>query len=430
MRWIVPLLLLAAPVLADSVVAYGERNWRSPGGAFVLKTTEKKGGGIDFVIKSAKGRKRGSGTLDHMPIDVAVFEDGTGFVFWGRYLREARGIAVARYDFDGTLRWKHEYKALFDEDQRKGFPSTLSFVFWARAIWIDPAKSIAVGLTQTRIVKVFNLRTGAIKPGGMDALLDSLNLPAPPRSAIEAAGAWFPERARDPLLAIAANQKMALDVRVAAAGAAQRKGDYLPLLEAALDDKIAAPHAVRVAAIVLPADKAIEFLEQAALRKGVGVAAVTELAKLRATKALIDVVAHGDTPPAARKAASALLRNMPKAEVRGGLLKEFGDADLDTAIVMLDAMIGVGGKNLPGMLQPHQQKLVQLLDRKGADVPWLAMCFTRYPTTEAVPALLRAARKYRGKRKESKQIFDALRACTGLKLGNSLTDWERALRGR
>ena len=429
MRWFLTLLLLAAPLWADSMVAYGERTWRSPGGAFVLKTKEVQGGGIDYVIESAKGRKRGAGHLKHMPVDAAVFEDGTGFVFWGSYLREARGIAIARYDYDGKLRWKHEYKALFDAEQIKGFPRTLSFVFWARAMWVDPSRSRAIGLTQTRIIKQFDLRTGEIKPGGMDVLLDALKLPVPPMVAIEAAGQWFPDNAQDALLAIAGNAKLALDVRVTAAGAAKRKGDYGPLLDDALEDKRAAPRAVKAAPIVLPKKDAIEFLERAALSKALGADAVVALAKLGATKALINVVAHGDTPAPVRKTAAALLRNMPKSEVRGGLLREFEDADLDTAVVMLDAMIGVGGKNLPGMLQPHQQKLIALLDRKGANVPWLAQCFTRYPTTEAVQPLLRAARKFRGKRKESKAIFDALRACTGFKLGDKLSDWERALRG-
>ena len=122
------------------------------------------------------------------------------------------------------------------------------------------------------------------------------------------------------------------------------------------------------------------------------------------------------------------MRNLPKADVIPGILKELDDADLDTAVVMLDTLIAVGGKSLPRLLQPHQQKLIKLLDRKGVNMLWLAGYFARVPTTEAVQPLLRAARRMRGKRKEQKAVFEALRKCTGLKLGDSLPEWERALR--
>ena len=115
----------------------------------------------------------------------------------------------------------------------------------------------------------------------------------------------------------------------------------------------------------------------------------------------------------------------PATEVLPPLLKEFRDADLDTAVIILDALIRAGDKELPRRLQPHQQKLIALLGRKGANVEWLADCFTRYPTTEAVRPLLQAAR---ANPKARKSIFRALRACTGLKVGDSLPAWEKALR--
>jgi len=119
---------------------------------------------------------------------------------------------------------------------------------------------------------------------------------------------------------------------------------------------------------------------------------------------------------------------LPKADVIKGVLKEFDDADGDTAVVMLDVLVAVGDKSLVRRLQPHQQKLIQLLGRKNANVVWLAGYFAAVPTTEAVPGLLRAARRLRGKRADQKAVFDALRKCTGLQVGNNLSEWERALK--
>jgi len=421
-------LLLAASASADQLVAYGTRSWASPTGSFVIETREVKGGRIDFVIKSKKGRVRGKGRIDHMPVDLILFEDGTGFVVWGRYTREGHGAAVARYDFDGTLRWKHDFKKLFDKEQIEGFPRTFSFVFWARSIWNDPTRGEIVATTSTKLVLIFNLRTGKLRPGGMDAVLDSLKLKPPPLPGIDAAAEWFPDRAREQLVAIARNPENSVRVRVAAAAGAGRKGDYARLWRDALDDEFALERAVMAAATVLLRADALDFLERAATRKGASVTAVPQLAALGATAQLVTVLAHGDTPADVRASTGAILRNLPKADVLRGILKEFDDADLDTAVVMLDTLIAVGGKLLTRRLQPHQQKLMALLDRKSANVVWLAGYFTRVPTTEAVQPLMRAARRLRGKRKEQKAVFEALRKCTGLRVGDSLSDWERALK--
>ncbi|MHC4954746.1 MAG: hypothetical protein ACYTGZ_12745 [Planctomycetota bacterium] len=430
MRVVLVLLLVALPAGADQLVAYGKRTWWSPGRSFRLDTAEVKGGGITFAIVAKDGRVRGKGKLDHMPVDAVVFEDGTGFVFWGRYTREGHGIAVARYDHDGTRRWAHRFKDLFDAEQKKGFPRSLSFVFWSRSMWNFPTRGYLVGTTTTRVVKLFNTRTGAITPAAMDAVLDSLKLKPPPAAAIDTAGEWYLDRARNDLLAIAGNKENSVLVRVAAAAAAQRKVDYAPLWRSALDDPEAALRAVRAAATVLTPEEAKDFLESAATRKDTAMEAVNQLAKLGATRELVRVVSHGDTPPDARRVAGAVLRNLPKEDVVPGLLKEFNDADADTALVLLDTLIAVEGKTLARKMQPHQQKLLKLIDRKGANVIWLAQSFARYPTTEAVQPLLRAARKQRGKRKESKAIFEALRKCTGMPIGDNLGDWEKALRNR
>lgn len=428
MRIVVFGLLLAAPVFGDSLVAYGKRSWASPTGAFVIETKEAAGGKLDFVIKSKGGRTRGKGRIDHMPIDLTLFDDGTGFIVWGRYLREGRGTAVARYEFDGTLRWKHDFKALFDKEQIDAFPRTLSFVDWARSIWNDSTRGEIVGTTRTRLVLKFNTRTGKIRPGGMDAVLDSLKLKPPPLAGIEAAGEWFPDRAREQLVAIARDAGNSVLVRVAAAQRAGRTGDYGGLWSDALEDKKALPRAVNAAPNVLSRQDAVEFLERAALDKRVGVAAVQQLATLGATKQLLTVLAHGDTPDAVRAAAGGALQKQPKADVVKGVLREFDDADGGTAVVMLDLLIAAGGKSLPQQMQSHQQKLIQLLDRKEANIVWLAGYFARIPTTEAVQPLMRAARRLRGKRKDQKAVFEALRKCTGFPVGDSLADWERAMK--
>jgi len=137
------------------------------------------------------------------------------------------------------------------------------------------------------------------------------------------------------------------------------------------------------------------------------------------------VTAHGEAPPAAKRAAAAQLGNRPLKDVLPPVLAEFKDADVDSAVFMLNALIATGDKRLARAMQPHQRKLIAILGRRGADVAWLAECFTKYPTTEAAKPLLAAARKHP---RERKAIFRALRACTGLKIGDDLSSWAQALR--
>jgi len=428
MRTVLLVLFLAAWARADTLAAYGTRVWASPGGSFVIETKEVRGGGIDYVIKSKGGRTRGKGRIDHMPIDLTLFEDGTGFVVWGRYMRDGRGTVVARYDFDGTVRWKHDFKKIFDAEQIKAFPRTLAFVFWARSIWNDPTRGEIIGTTSTQLVLKFNTRTGEIRPGGMDAVLDSLKIEPPPLAGIDAAAEWYPDRAREQLVKIARTPKYSVRVRVAAAAGAGRQGDYARLWRDALDDKFALERAVKAATTVLSRADALEFLERAGTRKGAGLAAIQQLAALGATAQLLTVLSHGDTPAAERAVVARVLKGLPKADVIKGILDEFDDADLDTAVVMLDTLIAVGGKSLPRRLQPHQQKLIKLLGRKGANVIWLAQYFSAVPTTEAVQPLHKAARRLRGKRIQQNAVFEALRKCTGLQIGDSLAEWDRALK--
>ncbi|MHC4938768.1 MAG: hypothetical protein ACYTHK_07355 [Planctomycetota bacterium] len=418
------LLLLAAVASADQLTPYGKRTFHSVDGEWRLVTKESTGK-FSFVLKNKAGVVRGKGEIDHLPVHAAVFHDGGGFVLWGRYLREGRGVGVARYDYDGTRRWSYEYKQLFDDAERAAFPRTLSFIFWADKIWIDKRHGEAIGSTMNKSIRIFDLQTGKVRPGGKTVLLRSLEPASPPLAAIDVAGAWFKDEVNKRMRELAADEKLELAKRVAAASFLKQDATHAQLFLDALDDKRAAPRAVRAAAHVLPRDEARDLLVRAATDKRLAQAAVNELARMGDVAGLVEVVSHGDVPAAAKKVAAVVLGALPYEQIEKPLLKEFGDADLDTAVVILDALILAGDKELPRRLQPHQQKLIALIGRNGANVEWLADCFTRYPTTEAVRPLLKAART---NPKARKSIFKALRACTGLRIGDDLAKWERALR--
>ncbi len=421
---IAPLLLLASLVHADQLTPYVSRTFYSADGEWRLVTKEQNGK-MSFVLKNKAGKVRGKGEVEQLPVHAAVFFDGGGFVLWGRYLREGRGVGVARYDYDGKQRWSYEFKTLFDDEERAAFPRTLSFVFWADKVWIDKRYGEVIGSTMNKSVRIFDLQTGKVRPGGMTVLLRSLEPASPPVAAIDVAGAWFPSQANKRLRELAVNEKLALHKRVAAAAFLQRDAKYAQLFRDALEDRRAAARAVKAAAQLLPRADARELLVRAATNKKLARAAVIALGSMGDVAGLVEVVAHGDVPLEAKRVAAGMLGSQPIEKIQKPLLKEFADADLDSAVVMLDALILAGDEKLARALQPHQQKLIALLGRRGANVEWLADSFARYPTTEAVKPLVRAART---NSKARKSIFKALRACTGLKIGDNLSAWEKAVR--
>ncbi|MEM8885961.1 MAG: hypothetical protein AAGD14_17990 [Planctomycetota bacterium] len=424
MRIAAVLCLLASGAFADQLTPYGEKNFYSDNGQWVLETKEK-GGKLAYVLKTRAGKVRGQGVVDQLPIDAAVFKDGTGFILWGRYGGSGSGIGVARYEFDGKRAWGLEFNRIFREEEIADFPRTLSFVFWADHIWIDPRRGVAVGTATNRTARLFNMRTGEIKPGGNDVVMDSLRLDPPPARAILTAGKWMPEASAARLQAIADDKKLPLLSRVTAAGFMKPDARWYALLDEALEDSAAAPTAVAAAERCLPPDEARDFLVRAARNEALLRRAVALLAGSKSAQGLVELLSHGDSPTSAKVLAARYLKARPTADVLPSLLKEFGDADLDTAVQMLDVLIAVGDKRLPARLQPHQVKLIELINRPGANVEWLAQCFQKYPTTEAVKPLLKAARKHASQRPA---LFKALRACSGLQIGDDLGAWERAVR--
>jgi hypothetical protein len=387
------ILLLVAVGQADQLTPYGKRVFRSVNGVWRLATSESNGK-LVYELKDLKGVVRGKGTLDHLPIDAAVFPDGTGFVLWGRAMREGRGIYAARYAPSGQRIWGAEFRKIFDEVERKALPRTLSFVFAAERCWINPKKGEFVCAATNGTIKIFRMRDGVFRPGGNAAIQDALKLVPPPVDAVRTAALRIPDLAKPELGRIARDTNQKLGTRVAAA-------------------------------VALPPDQAREILTEAVVGKVTPRAAVNQLIKMRDHKALIYLLSHGDVDDDIKRIAANALSKVKGDQLVAPLLREFNDADLGTASLILDVLIMVDGKNLPRRMQQHQTKLIDLLGRKGADLPWLAKCFTQYPTTEAARPLLAAAKK---NRRYQRNVFPALRACTGLKIGDDLSAWQKALR--
>jgi hypothetical protein len=386
-------LLLVVVAQADQLTPYGKRTFRSVNGAWRLVTHESKAK-LVYELKDRKGVIRGKGTLDHLPVDAAVFDDGTGFVLWGRALREGRGIYAARYAPSGQCLWGVAFDKMFDDVEKKALPRTFSFVFAAERCWINPKKGEFVCAAANGTIKIFRMRDGKFRPGGNAAIQDALKLQPPPVDAVRTAALRIPDIAKTDLGRIARDTDQKLATRVAAA-------------------------------VALPPEQAREILQEAVVGKVAARSAVNQLIKMRDYKALVYLISHGDVDDGIKRIAANALAKVKGEQIVAPLLREFKDADLGTASLILDVLIQVDGENLPRRMQQHQTKLIELLGRKGSNLTWLATCFTQYPTTEAAKSLLNAAKK---NPRERRKIYPALRACTGLKIGDDLSAWQKALR--
>ena len=99
-----------------------------------------------------------------------MFDDGGGFALWGRFTREGRGVYAAKYTPTGQRLWGRTFREIFEEEERKELPRTLSFVFAAERCWINPKKGEFIGAATNGTVKIFRMRDGVYRPGAHQAM--------------------------------------------------------------------------------------------------------------------------------------------------------------------------------------------------------------------------------------------------------------------
>jgi hypothetical protein len=425
MRLLALLLLLASTVPAESVIAFQDRTFVSPQGAHRLEVRADKA----FELRTgARGKVVASGKLVQLPADVHVFDRRPGAVLFERYGEIGRGDTLALLGRDGKLAWRTPLSALFDEKTIRGFPASMSSIWWHRVWWVDEARGTVVVVAKGDLVREVALAGGAVREAGGDAIVAGLPRP----QALEVAADLKLAGARPAAEALVADPAQPLGVRLRAAVLVHRVGGARPargLFEAALDPKRSPAertYAIEQVPEALGAD-AIDLVAAAVRRGETAFPALKALARMGTAGAQALAVAAADKAVGAgvRRHAQQVFSTLPKDRTGRAIAKGLEGADPQTAGALLQAGIRAKVPDLHGIAAPHSSLLIRVLDRNVAPVDWLAEHFAGFPTTEAVPALKKALRRNLSRRLTAARIVAALKACTGQDRGNDPRRWLR-----
>jgi hypothetical protein len=419
------LLLLAAAALADSWIAFGEREWKSPDGRYRLAGRDEQGA-LAFRLFDRE-KLLAEGTVPQLPYEVHVLDREPGAVLFEQYGAIGHGTTLALLASDGNLRFRLKLDGAIPGGAA-GAKRTVSSIWWHRAWWVDEPRGKVVLVAHNGALSEVDLATGKVAQPAKEVVLCAFALPWAREKALEVAVELEPEglrEAAEPLLAAEApttRLRAAVAVEIA-------KGPPVPraLLDAALADDV--PVAERQAAVAFAGAHVadLSLLERAALRKDVGFEAVAALAGRGAVVELAGLLTHGSLDPKVRAYGGQLLGQLPADDVLDAVDRELGNADAAQAGALLDAAIATGAPDLAARLQHHEAVLLSVLDRQTGNLSWLGDYFKGRPTSEAVRPLLRALAAHKAEPLVRGKLIGALRTCSGEDYGDDADTWIRVL---
>ncbi len=421
----IALLALAALALADDWAAFGEKEWKN--GSRRLVVSEAGFRLLDGETLVAEW------TLPLLPLDVHVLANEPGAVLFEMYGAIGRGITLALVGADGKLRWKLSLEQAIPGGSG-GAPVSTSSIHWHRCWWVDEARGKVLLAAKNGILSEVDLRTGKAAKPEAEAILAALALPWARDAALEIAVEMAPPDAlREAAEKLLADGSLAPVSYLRAAAAVEECGGpevTRSVWLAALADDIDVEDRK---AVVLFAGKHvsdISLLEKAALRKDVGLEAVTVLGERRAVAELAGLLTSGAIDPAVRARAAELLGGLDGDEVAEAIDKEMEDATAQEGGALLAAAIASGAPDLERRLQHHEALLLKILDKETGDLGWLAGYFRGRPTSEAVQPLVKAHARHKGDRVLRTKLIAALKPCSGEDFGDDADAWISALARR
>jgi hypothetical protein len=419
----IALLALAAVALADDWAAFGEKEWKNGSRRLVV-------GEAGFRLLDGE-TVVATGKLPQLPLDVHVLKSEPGAILFEKYAGIGNGDTLALLGADGKLRWRLTLDQAIPGGSG-GAMASVSSIHWSRAWWVDEARGLALLAAKNGILSAVDLNSGKARKPEPEEILGVLALPWAGDRALEVAVEMVPPEAlREAAEELSANASPVLRLRAAAVvdecgGPEVTRGIWLDALadEVDLADR---------KAVVLFAGKHISdlsLLEKAALRKDVGVEAVTVLGERKAVAELAGLLTSAAIGPAVRDRAAQLLGGLDGDEVAEAIDKEMEDATAQEGGALLAAAIASKATDLERRLQHHEALLLKILDKETGDLGWLAGYFRGRPTSEAVQPLLKALARHKGDRELRTKLIAALKPCSGEDFGDDADAWISALARR
>jgi len=408
-RW-TALLLLAAVCRADSWLAFGDREWKSPDGHHALKVHEDRR--FELLVD---GKPAATGTLPQLPYDVHVLDGEPGAVLFECYGQIGGGDTLALLGADGKLRFRLPLEKAIPGGSG-GAKRSVSSIWWSRTWWVDEPRGKAVLVAKNGTLSEVDLKTGRAAKPAKEVILDAFALPWARDKALEVAVELRPEGLREAAGKLLGDESPG--TRLRAAVAVERAGGAKVTREV-LD--AADPDAIGFA-VKYVAD--LGLVERAALKNR---KAVDVLAERNAVASLAGLLTHGSVDPRVRAYVAQVLGEEAADEVIEAIDKEMEDAGAEAGGALLTAAIATGVPGLERRLQHHEAVLLKILDKETADVGWLADYFRGRPTSEAVQPLLRSLARHQRDPALRRRIIGALKPCTGEDHGDDARAWINAL---
>jgi hypothetical protein len=419
MRLLALLLLLATVAAAKEIwIAFGEREWK--GGTRRLVVNKS---GFRFF----DGEKLvAEGQLPQLPFDVHVLASEPGALLFEKYAAIGEGDTLAFLGADGNLRWR-----LAPDQIPRGAGDAVLRRLW----WVDEARGKAVLVARSGALLDVDLKTGKATSAAKEVVLAAL-----PRmrgwafqEVLEIAVETQPEGLRDAAEKLLADGSLAPVSYLLAAVAVETSGGVAvtrAVWDAALADDVHIERRRDAVAFAGAHIADLSLVEETAVRKDFGKAAMRALDKRDATGKIEGFVMDSSIDPELRAYAAELLGRRAPGAILGAIDKEMEDADAKEGGALLGAAIASRAADLERRLQHHESLLLKILDKETGDLYWLAGYFKGRPTSEAVQPLLRSLARHERDAVLRKKLISALKPCSGEDFGDDADAWINALARR
>ncbi|MFI5403347.1 MAG: hypothetical protein ACHQ1G_10445, partial [Planctomycetota bacterium] len=407
MRWVAPLLLLAA-VCRGGWPPPDDGEWKSPDGRHRLAVFADE---CRFELYDGD-KLVAKGSLPQHPYEVHVLSREPAAILFEKYAAMGSGDTLALLGADGKLRWKLSLEQAIPGGSG-GAESERGVTVWWSAWWVDEPRGKVVLVARNGALAEIDLETGKSTKPGKDVILAAFGLPWALYDALRVAVDLQPEGLREAAEKVRADRSLApyhyllllAAVAVETAGGPRVTGEAWNAVLAAGDNE-AARQAIAFAGSHI-AD--IDLVVETALRKDVFAHyAVTALEGRKAVEELAGLLTHSSIDPAVRDSVARALGKQAPDKALEAIDKEMEDANADEGGALLNAAIATGAPDLERRLQHHEATLLKILGKETGDVSWLAGYFKGRPTSEAVQPLVKALARHKADPALRKKLIGAL----------------------
>ncbi len=193
MRRFLPALFLlgvSAPALADEWMEYRPLQVADPTGLYTVQTeplAHAVPGGTGFSFRKGE-TVLAKGWLPSAPLEIRVSPEGRGFAAFEEYGGIGHGASLMWVDAkDGKVSSKGLHQ-IFSPEEIAGFCHTVSSIHYFRDAWIDDKAGCIVLVAAGPLLKVIDLGTGEVKPGGAGEVKRAMGIPSARVIAMDLAG--------------------------------------------------------------------------------------------------------------------------------------------------------------------------------------------------------------------------------------------------